>query len=251
MITPEDAAVAVIEYEWKFNVNGEEKIITTNGSYPTVDGEYIGVETKVIEEGYDPPIKDFSIESEDENLTELFLSKNNLIVVVSYNLETAEADGVSRLKKATDEAIAKGYTVIGLTASGITEKENINTNNDLNFNWYLCDEKALKTVVRANPGIVKLKKGTVTQKVHWNDIQDLELPKVEREVEPIKEIEDSVLYLIDNVISTKEEADALDTERIANVYVSKDADAAKVLDSINTANNSTFTGFVNIVLKKE
>jgi len=251
MITPEDAAVAVIEYQWKFNVNGEEKIITTNGSYPTVDGEYIGVETKVIEEGYDPPIKDFSIESEDENLTELFLGKNNLIIVVSYNLETAEADGVSRLKKATDEAIANGYTVIGLTASGITEKENINTNNDLNFDWYLCDEKALKTVVRANPGIVKLKKGTVTQKVHWNDIEDLELPEVEREVEPIKEVEDSVLYLIDNVISTKEEADALDADRIQDVFIYKDDTSAKVLDSINAANNSTFTAYVNIVLKKE
>jgi uncharacterized membrane protein YphA (DoxX/SURF4 family) len=251
MITPEDAAAAVIEYQWKFNVNGEEKIITTNGSYPTVDGEYIGVETKVIEEGYDPPIKDFSIESEDENLTELFLGKNNLIIVVSYNLETAEADGVSRLKKATDEAIGKGYTVIGLTASGITEKENINTNNDLNFDWYLCDEKALKTVVRANPGIVKLQKGTVTQKVHWNDIEDLELPEVEREIEPIKEVEDSVLYLIDNVVSTKEEADALDADRIQDVFIYKDDASAKVLDSINVANNSTFTAYVNIVLKKE
>jgi len=187
MSTPEDAAVAVVEYEWKFNVNGEEKVIKTNGSYPTVDGEYIGVETKVIEEGYDPPIKDFSIESDDEDLTEVFLNKDNLIMIVSYNLETAEADGVSALKKTTDEAIAKGYTVIGLTASGSTEKQNINTNNNLNFNWYLCDEKALKTVVRANPGIVKLKKGTVTDKFHWNDIEDLELPEVERQVQQVVE----------------------------------------------------------------
>ena len=251
MITPEDAAVAVIEYEWKFSVNGEEKIITTNGSYPNVDGEYIGVETKVIEEGYDPPIKDFSIEREDENLTDSFLDKNNLIIVVSYNLESAEADGVSRLKKTTDEAISKGYTVIGLTASGITEKENINSKNDLNFDWYLCDEKALKTVIRANPGIVKLHKGTVTQKVHWNDIQDLDLPEVEREVEPIKEDEDSVLYLIDNVISTKEEVGEIAPDRIEEVFVSKDDNAVKLLDSINAANNSSFTAYINFLLKKE
>lgn len=187
MTTPEDAAVAVVEYEWKFNINGEEKTITTNGSYPTVVGEYIGVETKVIEEGYDPPIKDFSIESDSNNLTEQFLGKDNLIIIVSYNLETAEAEGVNRLKKATDDAIAKGYTVIGLTASGTDEKQKINANNNLNFDWYLCDEKALKTVVRANPGIIKLKEGTVTQKLHWNDIENLELPEVERQTEPIIE----------------------------------------------------------------
>ena len=39
----------------------------------------------------------------------------------------------------------------------------------------LIDEKALKTVVRANPGVMALKSGTVTKKVHWNDIEDLEL----------------------------------------------------------------------------
>ncbi|MAH20916.1 MAG: DoxX family protein, partial [Flavobacteriaceae bacterium] len=45
----------------------------------------------------------------------------------------------------------------------------------LNFEFYLCDEKALKTVVRANPGVLQLNEGTVEQKVHWNDIEDLAL----------------------------------------------------------------------------
>ena len=70
---PEDAAKPVTEYAWKFNVNGEEKIITTNGSYPSVEGEFISVETKVIDEGYEPPIYDFSIETADEDLTDHFL----------------------------------------------------------------------------------------------------------------------------------------------------------------------------------
>jgi len=115
----------------------------------------------------------------------------------------------------------------------------------------LCDEKALKTVISANPGIVKLHKGTVTQKVHWNDIQDLDLPEVEREVEPIKEDEDSVLYMIDNVISTKEKVGEIAPDRIEEVFVSKDDNAVKLLDSINAANNSSFTAYINLLLKKE
>jgi peroxiredoxin len=75
----------------------------------------------------------------------------------------------------SDRAIKKGYKVIGLTASGEEEKQRVKKLYNLNFDFYLCDEKALKTVVRSNPGILELKKGTIKQKVHWNDIDNLKL----------------------------------------------------------------------------
>lgn len=175
MSIPEDAPKPEIEYYWKFNVNGEEQVITTNGSYPNVNGDFVSVDTKVIKEGYQPKILDFSIESEDEDVTEYFLNQDNLIIVVSYSLEKIERDGALKLKALQDEANKKGYKIIGLTASGKEAKEQINKAYKLGFEWYLCDEKALKTVVRSNPGILELDKGTVKQKVHWNDIEDLEL----------------------------------------------------------------------------
>ncbi|MFI0427972.1 BT_3928 family protein [Mariniflexile sp. HMF6888] len=175
MSIPDDAQKPVVEYYWKFKINGEEKIITTDGSYPDVEGDYIGVDTKVIDEGYKPPVVDFSIESDDEDLTQQFLSEENLIIIVSYNLEKMEKAGAEKLKVMTDEAIKKGYQVIGLTASGKEAKQQIKKQYHLNFDFYLCDEKALKTVVRSNPGILELDKGTIKQKVHWNDIDDLKL----------------------------------------------------------------------------
>jgi uncharacterized membrane protein YphA (DoxX/SURF4 family) len=175
MSIPEDAAKPIQEYSWKFNVNGEEKIIVTNGSYPTVEGDFVGVDTKVIQEGYQPPVVDFSIETDDEDLTSHFLEQKNLIVVVSYSLENIEQGGALKLKALQDRAIKKGYQIIGLTASGTDAKQRINEAYTIDFEWYLCDEKALKTVVRSNPGVLELNKGTVKQKVHWNDIEDLEL----------------------------------------------------------------------------
>ncbi|MCF8274287.1 MAG: DoxX family membrane protein [Flavobacteriaceae bacterium] len=175
MSIPENAAKPVVEYYWKFKVNGEDKIITTNGSYPTVTGEFISVDTKMIDEGYQPPIVDFSIESNDENLTDYFLSQNKLILIVSYSLEKIEKQGAEKLKAFSDEAIKKGYIVIGLTASGDEAKQHIKQTYNLNFDFYLCDEKALKTVVRSNPGILELQKGTVMQKAHWNDIDTIKL----------------------------------------------------------------------------
>jgi len=175
MTVPDDAPKPVVEYYWKFNTNGEENIITTKGSYPNVEGDFISVDTKVIEEGYQPPVVDFSIEGNDGDLTDQYLSEDKLIMIVSYSLENIEKNGAEKLKVFSNEALKKGYTVIGLTASGEEAKQNINKTYGLNFEWYLCDEKALKTVVRSNPGILELNKGTVVQKEHWNDLEDFQL----------------------------------------------------------------------------
>jgi uncharacterized membrane protein YphA (DoxX/SURF4 family)/peroxiredoxin len=175
MSIPDDAPKAVQEFTWTFNVNGEEKEFVTNGSYPQVDGEYVGVETKVIKEGYEPPILDFSIESEEGEITEEMLLEEKLIMFVSYNLDTAEKEGLYKIKALSDEAIKKGYTVIGLTSSGTDSQQRIKNEYKLNFEFYVSDEKALKTIVRSNPGVLELSKATVKQKLHWNDFEDLKL----------------------------------------------------------------------------
>jgi uncharacterized membrane protein YphA (DoxX/SURF4 family)/peroxiredoxin len=175
MSTPIDAPKAIQEFTWVFKVNGKEKKIVTNGSYPLIEGEYLRVETKVIDEGFTPLILDFSIESEEEDLTPQFLADDKLIMIVSYNLDTAETQGLQKLKTLSEKAQAEGYTVIGLSASGENTIAKINATYGLDFEFYLCDEKALKTVVRSNPGVLQLNSGTVQQKVHWNDIEKLEL----------------------------------------------------------------------------
>ena len=247
MSIPQDAPKPVIEYSWKFNVNGEEKLITTNGSYPSVEGDFVGVETKVIEEGYQPPVVDFSIESEEEDLTEHYLNQENLIVVVSYSLEKIEQDGASKLKALQDKAVENNYQIIGLTASGEASKQNFNKTYGLDLAWYLCDEKALKTVVRSNPGVLELDNGTIMQKVHWNDIEDLKLPKVKRKPEP-KVKEEIIAYYINGEASTKEAVEALDSAKIESVNVLKDSIQLKEL---NTQNNTFFTTIIEVTLKQE
>ena len=175
MSVPDDAPKPVVEYTWKFDVNGEEKEITNFGEYPDVDGKFIGAETKVIDAGYEPPIYDFSIEADGEDLTDHFLSQDKLIVVVSYSLEKIESGGAAKLKALQERVKSEGYTIIGLTSSGEAKKKQFNLKYDLDFDWYLCDEKALKTVIRANPGILELSKGVVKQKLNWHDLDDLKL----------------------------------------------------------------------------
>ncbi len=193
MTVPKDAQEAQFEYYWKFEVNGKEKIIKTSGEYPTVDGKYIEVETKMLDEGYIPPIHDFAIERDGKEYTTEFLEKENLIAIIMYNLSKSEGEGMVAVKRLTDKAKAQGYDVIGLTASGPQDISQKKEQYGLDFEFYNTDETALKTILRSNPGVLALKKGTIINKLHWNDVDELSLEKVERSIQEIPTIEEETV----------------------------------------------------------
>lgn len=178
MTIPEDAPKPIFEYQWKFEVDGQEKIITTNGDYPKVDGEFIGVETEEIQAGYEAPIHDFSMERGGTDYTETFLEEEHLIVVIAYSLSNAEMDGFIPVREVTNEALKKGYKVIGLSASSEEVTAQLVEQYELNFDFYFCDMTTLKTIVRSNPGLLELQNGTIMQKLHWNDADELQLEEL-------------------------------------------------------------------------
>ena len=79
------------------------------------------------------------------------------------------------IKELTNDALKKGYSVIGLTASGDASVNDLKEKQNINFDFYFTDATTLKTIVRSNPGIVKLHNGTIIQKRHWNDADEIEL----------------------------------------------------------------------------
>jgi len=175
MKLPEGAEEAQVTYNWKFKVDGEEKIITNKGAYPQIEGEYIGVETSQSGENTIPPIHDFAIEGEAGDITEEVLSAEKVLLIVAYNLRSTEKDGYKAVKSLSENALERGYKVIGLTASGADFQNELKEEFDLNFDFYQTDETTLKTIVRSNPGFLILNKGTITQKKHWFDAEDIEL----------------------------------------------------------------------------
>ena len=171
---PPDAPKPIIEYTWYFKVSGEEKSFVTNGSYPTVEGgEYLRVETKTIQEGYEPPIHDFSIENDGEDYFEEMMEEPKLLIIFSYNMAKSEQKGMEKIKDLAGRAERAGYKVIGLTATGNEEQMAISKKFGIDIPFYFSDETALKTVVRSNPAALKLSKGTILDKKHWNDFDQL------------------------------------------------------------------------------
>jgi peroxiredoxin len=172
---PEDAPAAIFEYAWKFKINGEEKVLVTHGEYPNVDGDFIGVETKEIQKGYEPPIHDFTIEQQGEDFTAVLMQEAKLLIVVAYDLGKSEYDTFEEIKIITDNANELGYKVIGMSASNQDWTRRIIEEYQLGFEFYFTDETTLKTIVRSNPGLLILEQGTIIQKKHFNDIRDLKL----------------------------------------------------------------------------
>lgn len=175
MSIPEDAPKAKFKYHWTFEENGSEKTITTNGSYPKTSGKFIRYETEEIQKGYEPPIHDFSIDKNGEDITEAVLNKEKIIAIVSYKIDKANKKGLYKLKDLYERATQKGYTVIGLSGSLETSIQKAQLDFKIPFEFYTTDMTALKTIIRSNPGIIHLEKGTIMQKLHWNDAEKLEL----------------------------------------------------------------------------
>lgn len=175
MLVPEGAPEAVYEYNWRFRVGGKEKIYTTSGAYPAVQGEFLGVETELVKEGYKPPIHDFSISKDGEDYTSELLEEDKLLMIVAYNLARSEDPGLEKLHQVIRRGRKNGYRIIGLSASGAELQRKINEQYDLDLEWYNSDATTLKTIIRSNPGLVRLRKGTIMQKLHWNDVSKLDL----------------------------------------------------------------------------
>jgi uncharacterized membrane protein YphA (DoxX/SURF4 family) len=173
MGVPEGAPKAIFEYKWKFNIEGEEEIYITKGDYPTVDGEFIDVETTEIQAGYEPPVHDFTIEQEGENFANSLLQEPKLVMVIAYDLRKSNLEVFNKVKTVTDKALKSGYKVIGMSASSPEQTNLLTKEYNLGFDFYFTDETTLKTIVRSNPGILVLAKGTIKQKVHYNDLEDL------------------------------------------------------------------------------
>jgi uncharacterized membrane protein YphA (DoxX/SURF4 family)/peroxiredoxin len=176
MEIPDGAPRSVIEMIFIYNVNGVDTEFTEKDLMAIPEGAtFVDRKDKVITEGYVPPIHDFTMVKEDSNYKEELLQEPKLLMFVTYDLAAAEEGGMLQLEKLNQEAKAKGYKVIGMTASSPMLIAKAQKKYGLNFDFYFCDGTTLKTIERANPSIVLLEKGIVKQKVHYNDIKKLEL----------------------------------------------------------------------------
>ena len=170
MQIPEDAPLDKYETTFFYEKDGIEQAFTLD-NYPAEDSTWTFVrqESKLIEQGYVPPIHDFSIVTEDGDITDLILEDAGYtLLVISHKVEKAATKNIKCVKSTIANAKKAGANVIWLTSSYSDEIEEFKTQYDIEDTFGATDDITLKTIVRSNPGLVLIKDATVIEKWHHN-----------------------------------------------------------------------------------
>jgi uncharacterized membrane protein YphA (DoxX/SURF4 family) len=181
MITPPGAEPDVYEitYNLKNKSTGETKSMT--------DKEYLKTEiwkdknweitgdpvTKLIKKGFDLKIKDLKItdsQGTDYN-HEILENPYYNLVIVAYDLSKTNATGIGNLNALVINA-AENYNIrtVLLTSNSAQDAELFSKKNKLVMEVFYADGIPLKSMVRANPGVLLLKNGTVINKWHFRNM---------------------------------------------------------------------------------
>jgi hypothetical protein len=189
MKTPKGAPTDVYKstfYYRNLKTNKIKKFNDTN--YPWQDSlnwKFVSMDAPVlVKKGYTPPIHDFVIQTADgENVVDFFLQDDNyLFIAVAYDLSKSSVKSQTILNALAIWAKDQGYKFICLTSSTGNVLERFKAKANPAYDFYFGDEITLKTIIRSNPGLLLLKKGTILAKWHYNDIPSVE--KMQNQIIP-------------------------------------------------------------------
>ena len=177
MTVPEGAPTDRYKTTFIYSKDGVEREFTLE-NYPAEDSTWVFVRQNVelVEKGYTPPIHDFSvlIDGEDD-VTDLVLEREGYtLLVVSPKLEKADTESVKEINRIYGWAEGKDIPMYWLTASFHDDIAEFTEKYSVKCTMAQTDEITLKTIIRSNPGLVLLKKGTVVAKWHYNDLPSID-----------------------------------------------------------------------------
>ena len=178
---PEDAEPDVYEYAFVYEKDGVEQTFTLE-NYPKGDSTWTFVrqDSRLIKKGYEPPIHDLEILNADyEDLTwDILESEEPVTLVVMYDLKKADKSQIAKVEALASNLSPFASSPDTLPLQGESEGAfyiltGSGTDDIINFcleyptlSDYVCtcDPVTLKTIVRANPGVIVLQNGIVIDK---------------------------------------------------------------------------------------
>ena len=186
MEIPEGAKMPRYENTFVMEKNGERREFTLD-NYPDSTWTFVERKSELVEEGYVPPIHDFTItdNATGDDITQQILDdKGYTFLLVSPHLESADDTNFGDIDQLYEYCQAQKVPFYCLTASGEDAIQHWRDITGAEYPFCMSDETTLKTVIRSNPGLVLIKDGTVIRKWSHNG-----LPKSEELNGPLARIE--------------------------------------------------------------
>jgi len=148
--------------------------IWKDNDWAIIPGE---TESHLVKKGVTPKIQDLTIQDAQGNnyTSELFGNPFNNLIIVAYDLSHTDADALERLN-AIAINLSQNYNTrtVMLTSNSAQSAGAFAKLHHLAFEIFYADEVPLKTMVRANPGVLLLKNGTVLGKWHYHSVPNYE-----------------------------------------------------------------------------
>lgn len=170
MEIPEGAEQPEFESTFILRKNGVTREFTLD-NYPDSTWEYVDTKTVQTKKGYEPPIHDFAITTNDtgEDITEQVLTKKGYtFLLVSPRLAVADDSNFGDIDQIYEYAEENGVDFFCLTASTNEDIERWRELTGAEYTFCNAEETTLKTMIRSNPGLILLKDGTIIGKWSHN-----------------------------------------------------------------------------------
>jgi hypothetical protein len=172
MTIPENAPSDQFKTTFIYEKDGVQKEFTLE-NYPKNDSSWVFVDqkTELVSSGYKAPIHDFSImNAQFDDITQQVLSyPGQTYLMVVYDVNETSVEGAKKAEMIYQKSLKSGIKFYALTGSSDADVQKFRDKTDVTFPFWKTDPTALKTMIRANPGLVLLKKGTITGKWNWRD----------------------------------------------------------------------------------
>lgn len=175
------------EYQITYNLKNKKtedtKVMTdkeylSSGIWKDNNWEVVGTpENKLVKKGYEPPIKDLSIQDAQGNnyTNELLSNPFNSFIVVAYDLNHTNVEAIGKLNAMAANLIRDFNTrAIMLTSNSSKDADAFAKKNHLVMEIFYADEVPLKSMVRANPGVLLMKNGVILNKWHYHSVPKYE-----------------------------------------------------------------------------
>lgn len=130
-------------------------------------------ESRLVKKGFSPKIIDLAIQDAQANnyTQELLGNPFYNLVIVAYDLSKTNEDAINRINALAVNVVQNFNTrTVLLTSSSPKDAEAFSKKHHLVCEIYYADGVPLKSMVRANPGILLLKNGTVINKWHYHNL---------------------------------------------------------------------------------
>jgi hypothetical protein len=159
---------APLKYKYVMEKNGQTEEFT---DYPK-DSTFKFVEMVALNPEAGPRITDFSIWNDAGDFTPHIFEGNKLLIIVQDVRKTNAASftDINALVAEVEKLGTPKVVPLVLTASSSQDFDVFRHEVNLAVPYYFGDGTVLKTMMRANPGIMLLKNGRVVGKWHHNDV---------------------------------------------------------------------------------